>query len=326
VVERLRATPGVVNAGFGSTLPFLSRGNTTGYRVEGITPGPSEPGDALFRIMTAGYLPALGATLIDGRLPDGRDTADAPPVAVVNKSFAEMYWSSAGGAAAALGGRIALSAPDAPWLTIIGVVADVRENGYEMALKPGIYVLSSQVRFPADNLIVRTSIDPMALAGAVRQAVASVDPEQPVAALRTMEEIIGFEVVDRRQQSIVLSAFAGTALLLASIGIYGLVSLSVAMRRREVGLRTALGASVADVTRALVKQGAIVAGVGVTAGVTASLAGTRIMEGLLFGIEPHDPLTFAAISVVVATITVVACWLPARRAARMPPMIALRQE
>jgi ABC-type antimicrobial peptide transport system permease subunit len=175
-------------------------------------------------------------------------------------------------------------------------------------------------------LIVRTSVDPLSVVGAVRQAVASVDPEQPVAAVRTMEEIVGLEVVDRRQQSIILTAFALTALLLASVGIYGLVSFSVTMRRREVGLRTALGASAGDVTRALVKHGVLLVGAGLAIGLVASLAGTRIMEGLLYGIEPRDPVTFGAIGVLVFAITVIACWLPAWRAARMSPMIALRQE
>jgi putative ABC transport system permease protein len=322
VLQELQGVPGVVSAGFTSTLPFLSRGNTAGYRIEGRTTGPSEPGDALFRVITIDYLETLGATRLDGRLPDTRDRADSLPIAVINKSFADLYWPGE----SAVGRRIALANPTAPWTTIVGVVADIRENGYEVAQKPGIYMLSSQTGFPADNLVVRATGDPLTIVPGLRQVIARVDPEQPVAGLRSMEDIIDLAVVDRRQQSIILLAFATTALLLASVGIYGLVSFSVTVRRREVGLRTALGGSIGDVTRALVRHGLVLAVAGVAIGMTMSLAGTRIMEGLLFGVRPQDPATFAVITAVVLAISALACWLPARRAARMSPMMALRQD
>jgi putative ABC transport system permease protein len=211
-------------------------------------------------------------------------------------------------------------------MRVIGVVADIRENGYEIAQRPGIYLLAAQSGFPADSLVVRAAGDPLLLAGPLRAVVAGVDPEQPVAAVRTMNAIIDLEVVDRRQQSVVLVTFAATALLLATIGIYGLVSFSVAMRRREVGLRTALGATMHEVTRALVQHGIVLVATGVVIGVGASLVGAQLLEGLLFGIEPQDPQTLVGITALVAAVSIAACWLPAWRAARVPPMAALRQE
>jgi predicted permease len=272
--------------------------------------------------MTPDYLRTLGATLVEGRLPDGRDAADAPRVLAINKTFADLHWRGQ----SAIGHRVSMNNDQAPWMTIIGVVADIRENGYEVAQKPGMYVLASQSGFAADSLVVRVAGNPMAIAPAVRQLVARIDPEQPVAAVRALDDIIDLEVVDRRQQSIILATFAATALLLASIGIYGLVSFSVTMRRREVGLRTALGASASEVTAALVKHGVVLVCAGLVIGLVASLAGTRIMDGLLYGIEPQDPMTFGTITVLVFATTVFACWLPAWRAARMSPMTALRQE
>jgi predicted permease len=312
----------VESAGFGSTLPFLSRGNTAGYRIEGRTLAPSDPSDVRFRVTTAGYLATLGAELVAGRLPDARDGAGAPPVAVINRSLANRLWPNGD----ALGHRIAAGPNDAPWTTIVGVVADVRENGYQIPPMPGLYVLASQLGLGADNLVVRATGESSAIASTVRPIVARNDPEQPVAAIRTMQAIIDLEVVDRRQQSIVLTAFAVTAMLLAALGIHGLVSYSVSLRRREVGLRTALGASIAEVTRALVTRGLMLVAAGIAIGVLLSLAGTRVMEGLLFDIEPYDPLTFAATIVLVAAVSVLATWLPAWRAARLPPMLALRQD
>lgn len=321
VTEDLRAVPGVEAAGFGSTLPFTSRGNTAAYRVDGRS--EREPGDALLRIVTPGYLEAMGARLLAGRLPDARDGADAPRVVVVNQAMVNRHWPDG----MAIGRQVALgSGSQFPWMEVIGVVADIRENGYEVAQRPGMYLLAAQSGFPADSLVLRTTGDPLAMAPAVRAVVARADPEQPVAALRTMNAIVDLEILDRRQQSIVLVTFAVTALLLATIGIYGLVSFSVAMRRREVGLRTALGATMNEVTRTLVRHGLWLVGAGVVIGVVTSLLGARLLEGLLFGIEPQDPQTLLGITMLVTIVSMVACWLPAWRAAHVPPMTALRQE
>jgi predicted permease len=273
-------------------------------------------------MVTPGYLDALGATLREGRLHDERDRADGARAVVVNESFAKRYWAGE----SALGHRLSLAAPNAPWMTIVGVVSDVYENGYEIDIKPGIYVASSQMNGRADNLLVRVEGDPLAAAPAVQRIVGAIDPEQPVAAVRTMTQIVDLEVVDRRQQSIILGTFAALALVLASLGLYGLLSYSVAQRRREIGLRIVLGGTATDVTRSIAGQGLALAGIGLGAGVAIAIGSRSLMEGLLYGVQPGDPVTFGAVAALLAVVAALACWIPAHRAARLNPQIALQAE
>jgi predicted permease len=322
VLEDVRSLPGVKSAAFASTLPFLSLGNTAGYRVEGRPLEPGNPPDALFRVTTTDYLETLGVKVLNGRLPNRGDGPDSPPIVVINQTFAQRYWRDE----SALGHRIALTSPGAEWMTIVGVVADVLETGYERGSRPGMYVLASQVRRAADNLVIRVAGDPLAVASATRRVISRVDAEQPVAAVRTMDEIIDLEVVDRRGQSILLTAFAASALLLAAIGLYGLLSHLVAQQRQEIGIRMALGATANGVKHAIVGRGLALAGAGLAIGVLAAWAGTGIMRNLLFGVQPNDPATFVVIAALLLTVSLIAIWIPARRATRVDPMTALRAE
>jgi predicted permease len=322
VLERVRALPGIAGAGFVSTLPFTSQGNTAGVRVEGFPFDADNPDPALFRAVTDGYLATIGATLRAGRLHDGRDRPEDAPTVVVNESFANRYWPGE----SALGRRVALAGPDDPWMTVVGVVSDVYENGYEIAIRPGMYLLASQIAGRADNLVVRVDGDPLTAAPAVQRIVGEVDAEQPVAAVRTMNQIIDLEVVDRRQQSIILATFAALALLLAAIGLYGLLSYAVTQRRREIGLRIVLGGTTVAVTRAIAGQGLLLAGAGLAAGVATAVAATGLMEGLLYGVQPRDLTTFVVVAVVLGVVSALACWIPARRAARVNPQIVLQAD
>ena len=329
VLEDVRTLPGVKSAAFASTLPFLSLGNTAGYRIEGHPIEPGNPPDALFRVTTTDYLETLSVKLLEGRLPNRGDGPDSQPVVVINQTFAQRYWRDE----SALGHRIALTSPGAEWMTIVGVVADVLETGYDggsrlgmQGSRPGMYVLASQVRRAADNLVIRVAGDPLAVASAARRVVARVDAEQPVAAVRTMDEIIDLEVVDRRGQSILLTAFAASALLLAAIGLYGLLSHLVAQQRQEIGIRMALGATTNAVRQAIVGRGLALTVAGLAFGVLAALAGTSIMRNLLFGVQPNDPATFVVVAALLLTVSLIASWLPARRATRVDPMTALRME
>jgi predicted permease len=325
VIAGVEALPGVESAAYNSTLPFLATGNTESYNVEGRERPRGDAGDALLRVGSNGYLKTLGVRLLEGRLPEPRDTGDAPFVLVVNETLAKRYWPNGG----ALGHRITLSGPTPVWRTIVGVVKDVRERGYELDMKPGVYIPYAQhvdTWAQPEDLIVRTKGDPAALAGAVRRVIASVDAEQPVAAIRTMDEILAIDVEDRSRQMTLLSAFAVLALLLASIGLYGVLSYAVTQRSREIGLRMALGATAREVVGMVIGRGLALTGAGVAIGLALSAGGTRAMKTLLYGVDAIDPATFAGVSALLCAIAVLACWAPARRASRVDPMVVLRED
>lgn len=326
VQDGVRVLPGVQSVAFTSLLPFVSQGNTQGFHVEGQLEPPDGQGqDALFRMVTNDYLKTMGVRLLDGRLFNSSDEADSQLVAIVNETFGKRYWPSQ----SAVGHRITFRWPDPEWRTIAGVVADVRERGYEPEMKPGVYVPYSQLAgsfTPPENLVVRVSGDPLALAGAVRRIIAGVDPEQPIAAVRTMDDIIDLSVSDRRQQMTLLGAFAGLALLLASIGLYGVLSYAVTQRSREIGLRMALGASASSVVQLIVGRGLTLTGAGLGIGLALAWALTRAMRNLLYGVKASDPLTYAGVAALLGTIALVACWIPARRATKIDPIVILREE
>jgi putative ABC transport system permease protein len=263
--------------------------------------------------------------LIEGRLPDDRDGPDATPVLVVNETMARRFWPDGG----ALGHRIRIMSSTNPWRTIASVVRDVRERGYEPAQKPGVYLPYAQApdtwAIP-EFLIVRTAGDPLNLAAAARRVVAAVDPAQPVSAVQSLDAIVDVDVADRRQQMALLGAFAALAVLLAAIGIYGMLSYGVAQRRREIGLRMALGASSASVMRLVVGRGLVLTAIGIAAGVAGGWGATRMMSTLLYGVTPGDPATFAIVTALLGLVGLVACALPALRATRVSPLQILRED
>jgi putative ABC transport system permease protein len=325
VVESVRTLPGVEAAAYGSQLPFQSSGNTQSYRVEGREFERGEATDALLRVGTNDYLKTLGVHVIEGRLPDSHDTANTLPVIVINETLARRWWPHE----SALGHRITMSGRVPVWRTVIGVVRDVRERGYEPELKSGVYI--PFVQFPdtwalPESLVVRTKGDPVSITSAVRRIIASVDPQQPVVAVRTMEETLDRTVEDRTQQMTLLGAFASLALLLASIGIYGVLSYAVTQRRREIGVRIALGATSRSVVGMVVGRGLVLTGSGLAIGLAAAALGTRAMKTMLYGVDAVDPATFATVAGVLCTIAALACWVPAMRAARVDPIVVLRDE
>jgi len=323
VIADVRALPGVEGAGYASVLPFLSPGNTTWFAVEGVTHTPDDPQDTLFRAGTSDYLKTLGVQVMEGRLIDERDGVDAPRAVVVNTTLARKYWPRS----SAVGGRMKIGDPQGPWYTIVGVVKDVRERGHTLAQKPLVYLPYAQ-RLGAipEYLVVRTAGTPADLVEPIRRVIARVDPDQPISAVRTMDEIVDLDVADRRQQMILLGAFAGLALLLASIGLYGVLSYAVAQRSREIGLRIALGATTGSVMRVVVARGVALTGVGLAIGLALAWAGTRALQNVLYGVTAGDPSTYAAVVGLLATIALLASYLPARRASRMDPITVLRAD
>jgi predicted permease len=322
VLARVAALPGVESAAYASLLPFLSQGNTIGYAVEGKVVEQGQ--DAVYRSGTPAHLKTLGVEVVEGRLLEERDGPGAPLVAVINETFARMHWSGE----SALGRRVRFGGPSTPWRTIVGVVKDVRERGFDLAIKPGAYVTYSGLgnAWIPELLLVRTAGEPTALVGPIRSIVAAIDPEQPVAAVRTMDDIVDEAVVGRRDQMTLLAAFAGLALLLASVGLYGVLSYTVTRRRREIGVRLALGATRGAVVRMVIGHGLLLTGTGLAVGIAVAWTATRAMSTMLYGVAATDAATFAAVLVTLAAVALTACALPAFRASRLDPMDVLREE
>jgi putative ABC transport system permease protein len=326
VADAAAALPGVERAAYVSNLPFVSAGDTIFFAVEGgLPPKPGDPQDALYRVGTAGYLSTIEARVVEGRLLDARDGQGAPRAVVVNETMAKRHF--AGGSA--LGHQLRFGAPDTPAFTIVGVVTDVRERGYERAMKPAVYLSFAQTPSTwalPEFLVVRTNKQPEALAAPLRRIVAAADPDQPITRVRTMNDILETDVADRYQQMLLLGAFAGLALLLASIGLYGVLSYVVSQRSRELGLRMALGATSGSVMRIVVVRGLSLTAVGLATGLALAWALTRTLQNLLYGVAAGDPATFAAVAGLLGVIALAACYLPARRASRLDPIAVLRAD
>jgi predicted permease len=322
VIADVRALPGVRGAAFGSTLPFQATGNTRFFAVEGRQPLPGDAPDALFRVGTADYLQTLRVTPVEGRLLDARDGADAPPAVVVNETLVRRFMPGQ----SALGRRIRFGSTDQPWFTVVGVVKDVLERGYEQESKPGVYVAAAQMAANPANLIVRVDGDPLGYAPAVQRIVRAVDPDQPIRLIRSMTEFIALTVGDRRQQTTLLVVFGALALVIASLGLYGLLAQTVSARGREIGIRMALGATWRNVMRMVMSRGIVLTGAGVGIGAVLAWSVTRAIDTLLYGVGAADPLTFALVAGLLAAVAAVACAIPAVRAARVDPMLVLRDQ
>jgi predicted permease len=326
VLERVRALPGVVGAGYTTAVPLTWKGGTNGFTIEGRTQGPGQ--DANSRQASVGYLETMGIKLRQGRFFNEHDDTQAQPVAIINETMARQYWPGEN----AVGNRFKLGGTDStrPWVTVVGIIGDVKEMGLEAPAKAEFFFPYQQMpemlwNMPRD-LTVRTTGDPLSLVPAVRQAIWAVDPAQPVSNIRTMNEVVGEEVAQRRMGMTLLAAFAALALLLSSLGIYGVLSYAVTQRTQEIGIRMALGAGRQDVLRLVMADGLRLATAGVAIGLGVSFALTRLMTGLLFGVSASDPITLAGVTLLLTAVALLACYIPARRAAKVDPLIALRYE
>jgi putative ABC transport system permease protein len=330
VLARVKNLPGVVAAGYTTAVPLTGM-ISHGLTLEGRQADPNVNWNAIHRQVSPDLFAAMGVALRQGRLLNERDDERAVPVVVINEAMARQFWSGE----SPLGKRFKagrLEQPT-PWLTVVGIVADVRQMGADAPVKAEMYVPYRQVSYsvlypiyaPRD-LVIRTTTEPSSLVPAVRQAVREVDPYQPLSSIRTMDEVLDRVTAQRRVGMILLTAFAAVALLLAALGIYGVLSFFVVQHTPEIGLRMALGAQTRDVLRLVVGQGMMLTGLGIVVGLLASLLLARVMTSLLYNVTATDPLTFTCVAVLLTMIALLACYIPARRAAKVDPMIALRYE
>jgi len=325
VVEDVRALPGVEGAGFGSDTPFMTNGDTEGYTVEGEPPLPAgEYNDALYREVTPGYLEMLGARVKEGRLLVENDHENGALALVVNEFLAKRHWPGK----SAVGKRIRFGDEKALWWTVVGVVGDIRERGFLYEMKPAVYVPVTQVQKPGrfSMLVVRTSNDPASAVKMVEGAVWSVDPQQPVSYVRTMDQLMETDVADRTRPMILLGVFAGLALVLACIGVYGVLAYAVAQRTREIGVRMALGAKPRDVTRMILGGGVKLSAIGLLAGGALAAGLANLLETLLFGVTVVAPGIYVGTAATLLLVALMACVIPAQRASRVDPAVALRNE
>lgn len=322
--ERVEALPGVKSAGAVFDLPFSGNNVWRVMDIEGRPrPAPGEEASVGFQSVTPGYFRTLSIPLKRGRDVTSADRADTQPVVLINESTARLYWPGQ----EALGQRIRLgSEPDSPWRTIVGVVADVRQGGALEETRPEVYVPSPQGTFHFIQFVARTEADPLRLVAGVREAVAALDSNLPISQVRTLDEVIASGMARPRFLSTLVALFAALALLLAGVGLSGVIAYMARQRTQEIGIRMALGASPGDVLRLVLGSGMRLAVLGVGLGLMGAWAATRGMASQLYGVSATDPLTFGSLALVVMAVTLVATWLPARRATRVDPLVAMRSE
>ena len=292
-------------------------------------PIPGMAYDANHRQVSADYLKAMNIPLRQGRYFTKGDNEHSMPVAIINETMARQYWPGEN----TLGRRFKIGSPDdpeRPWTTIVGIVADVRQMGIDEPVKAEMYLPHRQIThnpwFIPRDLAIRTTGDTSSLVSGVRQAIREVDPDQPVSNVATMAEVLGEEAAQRRMGMIMLVGFAVLALLLASLGIYGVLAYFVTQHTNEIGVRLALGATPRNILFLVLKKGMGLTLIGVGIGIAASFAFTRWMSSLLFGVKAADPLTFVAVPLLLGIVALLACAIPARRATKVDPMVALRYE
>jgi predicted permease len=321
LLDRVRSLPGAEAAALGDYVPLGPEGgSTTRVSAEGYVPQPNEYMSLPYNIVSPGYFETLRIPLLEGRDFTARDDASAPGAIIINDRVARRFWPGQ----SAVGRRITIFGNRQ--MTVIGVVKSAKVRWLNEPATGFFYVPLEQFYSPNMNVHLRTAANPMALADTVRREVRALDPALQPAITLPMTEVTDFSVLTYRVAASLLTVLGGTALVLAMIGIYGVMAFTVSQRTQEIGIRMALGAVRADVLKLVLGQGARLALIGVAAGLVGALAVTRLLSSMLVGVSALDPLTFAAASLLLCAVALLACYLPARRAAEVDPMVALRYE
>ena len=331
LTSRLRGLPGVSQAGAARSLPLGSQIGDFGLFVDGYAPPPGTGAKGDWQIVTDGYMEALGEQVVTGRSIAASDTSDGQLVGLINEEMARLYWAGRD----PIGGRFRIgNRPERPWVTVVGIVKSVRHNGITSVVKEKFYIphsqwarsLGSPNLIRSMTLVIKTEGDPSSLTTSVRGVIREMDPNLPVADVRTMEDVVGTALATPRFTSVLLSIFAALALTLSAIGIYGVLSYLVSRRTREIGIRVAIGARRPDVIRMILGSGLSLALVGITGGIVLAFGITRLLRGLLHGVTPADPATFAAVALLLTLVAILASAVPAWRASRVDPVVALKSE
>jgi predicted permease len=330
LVQRVDALPGVEHAGVMRVLPLATTIGDFGLDVDGFQEAPGRNAKGDWQIVSTGAFEAMGSRLVRGRWFTDADTSASVPVAVINETMARTYWTDS---EAVVGGRIRVGNQKNPWVTVVGIVADERHNGVTGLVKEKFFIPHSQWHVATGGnlirsvfLVARTTGDPMSVAGAVRGEVRALDPTLPVANVRPMTEVVATSLATPRLTGFLLAAFAAIALALAAVGIYGVLAYLVSQRTQEIGVRLAVGADRTQVLRMILRQGMMLASGGILVGLAAAFLLTRLMQSLLYQVQPADPATFIAVPVILLVVALIASYVPALRATKVSPLLALRAQ
>ena len=324
LLRRVEALPGVESVAAVNHLPLGGSNSSTGFLVEGIpAPPPGQEFLGRYRVCTPNYFKTMGIAVLKGRAFTDQDKAGAPPVIIVNETLARKYWPDS----EPVGKRMRYTGPldQNPWMQVVGVVRDVKHD-MTLPITEDFYVPHAQDSWQSMVLVAKTKVEPASMAAPIRQQVWAIDKNQPVFAVHTMREVRAISLALYSFSSVMLSIFAGLALLLAAIGIYGVMSYAVTQRTQEIGIRMALGARVRDVLKLVVRNGMSLAVIGVLVGLAGAYALTRLLASLLVGVTPTDVMTFSIVTFGLLVVALLACYIPARRATKVDPLVALRYE
>ena len=324
LLERMKSLPGVKDASVVSNIPMNDLDYELSFQVEGRTPyKPGEEATADYTVAGSDYFRTMNISVLRGRVFTDQDSSSSQPVMVVSDAFVKRYFNNE----EPLGRRIVFDGEDKTAREIIGVVADIHRTGLDVSVEPEMYVSYMQKPERRMNIVMRTdSVDPSQLTQAARAQVKAFDPNQIVWRAQTLEQLLGTSVAPRRFNMMLLGVFAAVALILAAVGLYGVMSYAVSWRTQEIGIRMALGARRGNVLSLVIRQGMTMVALGLGIGLVGAFFVSRLLRGLLFGVSPTDPLTFVGVSIVLLLVSILACLIPARRATRVDPIIALRAE
>jgi putative ABC transport system permease protein len=328
LLQRIREQPGVRSAGATRLLPLTGTIGDWSITLEGRVRVPGENPNGDWQVVTPGYLETMGMKRVDGRFFTEADNEGSPLVAVINETMAKRYWPSED----AIGKRFHLGTNEQPWITIVGIVGQVRHNAVTETPRAEMYVphaqwLAAGASAPRGmTFVIKTTGDPLAALDYTRRTIRSLDPNLPIADVRTLDSITDDSLSQARFTTVLLALFATLALTLATIGIYGVISLLVTRRRQEIGIRIALGARPGSILSMVMRRGVTLAAIGVVLGLVAALGLTRVLTSLLYGVTPFDAMTFALVPALLAAVALIACLIPAGRAATVDPVVALREE